>query len=115
MRCTCSMKPSNVRIIKIGKTETGIIDLDRTIIEVYLEGLEDESLIRDELFRRLKEKNYIPEKYADLYAEAFLREYRSFVESREPKKQTKMMGISENTSAPGRKGFGFFHRLFSKK
>ncbi len=35
MKCTCSMLPSNVRIVKVGDGDVGIVDLEKTVREVY--------------------------------------------------------------------------------
>jgi hypothetical protein len=78
------MIPSNIKIIKIGESEVGIIDLHNILREVYLLGLEDEPALKNELLRRTKEKNYFTENDQDLYGEAFLREYRSFAETQGP-------------------------------
>ena len=97
MKCTCSLKPSNLKIIKVGNGEVGIIDLRKILTEVYLLGIEDEPVLKEELLKRVKEKNYIPKGKEELYAEALWREYRSFSEvqerfskpNRENKRKTK--------------------------
>jgi hypothetical protein len=81
MECQCSKIPPNVRIIKIGGSEVGIIDLEKILRRVYLLKINDESVLREELFKRIKEKNYIPEDIKDQYAEAFFMEYLALMGS----------------------------------
>lgn len=82
MRCTCSMMPSNVRIIKVGGSDVGIVDLEKIIREVYFLKIEDEAAVREKLLEKIKANNFIPADRQNLYSEALLREYGSYVETR---------------------------------
>lgn len=66
MRCPCSMIPPDFKIIKIGDSEIGIYDLRKILRKVYLLGIEDEQTLKDELLRRVKERNYISKDRQDL-------------------------------------------------
>lgn len=59
MKCTCSMMPSNIKIIKVGDSEVGIIDLRKILSEVYFLGMEDERALKDELLRMNKKPGFI--------------------------------------------------------
>jgi hypothetical protein len=102
------MMPSNVKIIKVGDSEVGIIDLMKILREVYLLGLEDELPLKEELVRRAREKNYISEKGLDLYAEALWREYRSFAEAQWPVKKAQKKEVKQKEN----KITSLFKRLF---
>lgn len=82
MKCPCSMMPSNVKIIKVGDSNVGIIDLEKTFREVYFLKIEDEAAAREKLLEKIKANNFIPADRENLYSEALLREYRSYVETR---------------------------------
>jgi len=77
-------KSNKTRIIKIGGVETGVIDLDQILMDVYLLGLENEKEIESELLKRAKEKNYIPESREVYYSIALMSEYRKLLEEKEP-------------------------------
>lgn len=86
--CQCSNIPSYVKIIKVGNSEVGIVDLMKILRQTYFKRIENESVLREELVRQVKEKNYISEDREDLSAEALLREYRRYAESRVPADKT---------------------------
>jgi len=68
-----------VRQIKIGKHQTGIVGLDEALKETAEEcrGFSDEK-IGAVMVGKLSGKNYIPSTVISLYASAFLREYKKF-------------------------------------
>jgi hypothetical protein len=51
MECQCSKIPRNVRIIKVGDSEVGIIDLEKILRRVYLLKIKNESVLKEEIFR----------------------------------------------------------------
>ncbi len=85
MNRPCGCGRPNVRYIKVGNINVGIVGLDEILFNVYILGIEDEVLIKKELVEMLKKKNYIPENMEDLYSEAFLREYKIFLKKQEVK------------------------------
>ena len=62
--------------ILIDDKETGIDHLDWIFEEVQKLKLADEAAITEELLKRVKEFNYVPTKKTDVYAAAFLVEYK---------------------------------------
>lgn len=67
-------------IIRVGRARIGIMGLKATLQEVAQDhGEKGEEAIKEELLKRLKKKNYIPEKASEEYAKAFWREYRKFM------------------------------------
>jgi len=68
-----------VRQIKIGKHQTGIVGLDDALKEIAEEcqNFSDER-IGERMVEKLSKKNYIPSNVSSLYASAFLREYKKF-------------------------------------
>ena len=68
-----------VRQIKIGKHQTGIIGLDDALKEASEEsqGFSDQK-IGALMVEKLSKKNYIPSTVTSLYESAFLREYKKF-------------------------------------
>jgi small redox-active disulfide protein 2 len=68
-----------VRQIKIGKHQTGIVGLDDALKEIAEEclGFSDKR-IGERMVEKLSKKNYIPSNVTSLYASAFLREYKKF-------------------------------------
>ncbi|MGB8952753.1 MAG: hypothetical protein WCC06_08845 [Candidatus Aminicenantales bacterium] len=87
MGCQCSNVPANVRIIRVGESEVGIIELEEIIRGVYFLKLQDEVRLKDELFKRVREKNWIPEGRKDAYTEALFREYLAYTRSRRSPRQ----------------------------
>lgn len=87
MGCQCANIPANVRIIKVGESEVGIIDLENIIRGAYFLKLRDEALLKEELFRRVREKNGIPEDRKELYTEALFREYLAYAGSHQSTRQ----------------------------
>ena len=66
-------------IIRVGKTQIGIIGLKETIEKVAKDYADKaEEVIKEELLNILKEKNYIPAPAIEEYARAFWREYQKF-------------------------------------
>jgi small redox-active disulfide protein 2 len=67
-------------IIRVGKAQIGIVGLKETLERVAQDhGDKGEEAIRDELFKRLKVRNYIPEPAKEEYVRAFWREYQKFM------------------------------------
>lgn len=87
MGCQCSNVPANVRIIRVDESEVGIIDLENIIRGAYFLKLRDEALLKEELFRRVREKNWIPEDRKEVYAEALFREYLAYAGSHQSLRQ----------------------------
>lgn len=75
------MSDDDITRINVGGQATGIIGLKPILEEVANEFKDrtDED-IKGELLNRLSKKNYISSKSTDVYAHAFLREYKQFVE-----------------------------------
>jgi small redox-active disulfide protein 2 len=69
-----------VRQIKIGKHQTGIVGLDEALKQTAEEcqGFSDQK-IASLLIQKLSPKNYIPSSAIPLYESAFLREYKKFM------------------------------------
>ncbi|MDD1718272.1 MAG: NAC family transcription factor [Methanoregulaceae archaeon] len=64
------------RILVEGK-ETGIDRLEWIIEEVIHLDLPDETIIKEELLKRVKQFNYVPTKKTEAYAGALMEEYRN--------------------------------------
>lgn len=62
--------------IRVGKHVVGIISLRKILTDVQELSLEDETRVKEELLRRVKEANYVPELAEAEYREALYREYR---------------------------------------
>lgn len=107
MECSCSKIPSNIKIIKVGDSEVGIIDLRKTLRKVYLLQIEDEEALKQELASRVKEKNHIEEKWLNLCEEAPLREYRAYAQTQRPIKQN---NDNQKLHSPGT--VSFLKRIF---
>jgi hypothetical protein len=107
MKCTCSRVPSNVRIIKVGDSEVGTIDLRKVLRQAYRLQFEDESLLKEELLRRVKEKNHIEETWLNLYEEALLLEYHAYAQTQRPIKQN---NDNQKLQSPGT--VSFLKRIF---
>jgi len=103
------MMPSNVKIIRIGDGDVGVIDLEQTIREVYFLQIEDEDAVRDKLLEKIKTKNFIPAERETLYGEALLREYRSYVERRYGAKKVSTPSVKQDS-----RGFLKFLRKFRR-
>ena len=93
------MMPSNVKVIKVGDSDVGIVDLKKTFREIYFLEIEDEGELRERLLAKVKTNNFIPAEKEYLYAEALLREYRSFVEMRYRGKKISLQPAGQ--SSPG--------------
>ncbi len=100
------MVPPNVKIIKVGETEVGIIDLVKTIKEVYFLKIEDEARIKEKLLEKVKANNSIPPDRESLYGEALLREYFSYVERR--------FGVKKVSAPPVKQESRGFFRFLKK-
>ena len=68
----------DVKTIKVGRFNVGIIGLDDALKEVSEMGLSPEEA-KEKLFEILSAKNYIPPKVSEDYKNAFFREYRRFL------------------------------------
>ena len=74
------MSQKDVRKIKVGKHNIGIIGLENTLEVVAKDYAgKPEAEIIDELLIRLSEKNYIPGNIRQEYGKAFLREFSKFL------------------------------------
>lgn len=94
------MPDDKITQIKVGGHATGIIGLQSILEEVangFEGGTDDE--IKDELLNRLSRKNYISSNTRDIYAHAFLREYKKFVG--EPFEDTESGGLEIKVLGPG--------------
>ena len=109
MKCSCSMMPSNVKIIKVGDSEVGIIDLEKTMREVYFLKIGDEDAVKAKLLEKIKTSNFIPPARELLYSEALLREYRSYVERRYGEKSVLTPPVKQDSP-----GFLKFLRKFRR-
>jgi hypothetical protein len=69
------------RRVMIDGKETGIDQLDFVFEEVRKLGLTDDSILAEEIMKRVKVFNYVPSKKDALYREALLREYKQEVRS----------------------------------
>jgi hypothetical protein len=79
----CCSKPI-ARIIKVGKSEAGLVGLDQALRNAHMSGLENEQEIQRSLLQWIKEfGNYIPPSTENIYKEALLREYRKYVEQKQ--------------------------------
>ena len=74
------MVQSDVTQIRVGKFSAGIIGLKQVLEEMAGEyGEKPDEEVREELLRRLRKKNYIPDQAGDSYGRAFLREFKMFL------------------------------------
>jgi hypothetical protein len=64
------------RRVLIDGRETGIDQLDFIFEDVRKLGLKDDSMIADEIMKRVRVFNYVPSKIEALYRESLLREYK---------------------------------------
>jgi hypothetical protein len=68
-------KITTKRVLIDGK-ETGIDHLDWIFSEVKKLNPDNDSVLADELLKRVKEFNYVPTKKTEVYATALVEEYR---------------------------------------
>jgi small redox-active disulfide protein 2 len=67
-------------IIRVGKAQIGIVGLKETLEKVVKDHAhKGEEVIKEELFKCLKVRNYIPVPAKEEYVRAFWREYQKFV------------------------------------
>ena len=74
------MSENEVTQIRIDKSIVGIIGLEQAMNAmalVFAHRSDDE--IGNEILKRVSEKNYIPSRAKELYAKAFVREFRKFL------------------------------------
>ncbi len=94
------MSQDDVRQIKVGKHTLGIIGLTHVIEEVAKDFAErDDSEIQIELLSRLSISNYIPDSMQDIYARAFLREFKKYIG--EPYDEEVSEGLEIKVLGPG--------------
>ena len=67
------------RRILIDEKETGIDHLEFVFEEVKKLKLDDDTIISDEVLKRVKVFNYVPTKKTAEYSVALIREYRKFL------------------------------------
>lgn len=60
MNCVCSKIPPSIRIIRVGDSEVGLMDLPKIFREVYFLKIEPESALKEELLKTVKAKNHVP-------------------------------------------------------
>jgi len=94
------MSRDDVRQIKVGKHTLGIIGLTHVIEEVAKDFAErDDSEIQIEFLSRLSISNYIPDSMQDIYARAFLREFKKYIG--EPYDEEVSEGLEIKVLGPG--------------
>ncbi|MTI83799.1 MAG: hypothetical protein FH756_07810 [Firmicutes bacterium] len=72
----CDPKAPRVFQIQVGDGPVGITGLDRAISEVKaMEPLSEEK-VKEELFKKIKAHNYIPDSAREKYCVALFREYQ---------------------------------------
>jgi small redox-active disulfide protein 2 len=68
------------KVIRVGKYKIGIMGLQQAFEEVSKDfNGQHPQIIKDELFKRLKTRNYIPEPAKEEYVKAFWQEYQKFM------------------------------------
>jgi small redox-active disulfide protein 2 len=73
-------KPSDVAQLKIGQHRYGIVGLKHALEALSAtHAKQPDSVVVEELLRRLSKDNYIPEKAKGKYGRAFVREFRKFL------------------------------------
>jgi hypothetical protein len=74
------MGSPDVTQVRVGRHMTGIVGLKQNLAQVAgrREGLTDTQIV-EMLLQSLSQSNYIPDNIRDLYAQAFLREFKSFI------------------------------------
>lgn len=114
MGCQCSNIPANLKIIRVGDSEVGLFDLRKTLSAVYRLEIEDETDLKKELLQRIlqriKEKNSVSPEREDIYAEALLREHRSFAKTQRPLPKQSVQAKKKSD-----KSRDFFKNIFSKR
>jgi small redox-active disulfide protein 2 len=94
------MTESEIVQIKVGKDRVGIIGLKQVLTEVAKAyGGKADSEIEAELYRRLSERNYIPEPVKIEYCRAFLREFKK--STGQPVEETDPNGLEVKVLGPG--------------
>ena len=68
------------KLIRVGEFRIGILGLQEAFEEVSrdFDG-QSPQVVKEELFKRLKERNYIPERAKEEYVKAFWQEYQKFI------------------------------------
>ncbi len=70
---------SEIEQIRVGTCMVGITSLREILRDVQMLSLEDEIRVKEELLKRVKEANYVPESAEAEYRKALYREYRRFL------------------------------------
>lgn len=78
----CGTRIVGLRKIEVAGRSTGILGLDETFQEYLKGGRVPDEATGDDLVEDLRKLNFIAEGAEQMYREAFLREYRSYYESR---------------------------------
>lgn len=74
------MSQDDITQIRVGQHPVGIIGLSRALAEAGKEfGARFDDAIGEELLKRLRKTNYIPDSARESYKSSFLREYRKFM------------------------------------
>ena len=74
------MPESDVTQVKIGRGSVGILGLKKTLqdmVATHADVPDDE--VKEELLKRLRKQNYIPDRVSEEYGMAFLREFKKFL------------------------------------
>jgi len=74
----CDPKAPRVYKLNLDGGQVGLLGVEQAFLEVLSLGRADEDVLAEELLRRLKKKNYIPDSAAGKYKAALLREYKEF-------------------------------------
>lgn len=77
--CCPASAARSIRNIKVGNVLVGLSRLSEIFDEVSNLGLEDESIIMNELLKKVRIYNYVPSNSDEEYAKALLVEYRKEV------------------------------------
>lgn len=73
----CCLGVNGVKRIKVGDIEVGLLGLDKIFKEVRALGI-DSDVLKEELLKRVKIYNYVPERREGEYTIAILKAYKTF-------------------------------------
>ena len=94
------MSQDDIVQIRVNRQAIGIIGLKATIADMSKEYAErPDNEIGAELFKRLSERNYIPDRVKPEYEKAFLREFKKFLGK--PYKEEVPEGVQIKVLGPG--------------
>ncbi|RLC79117.1 MAG: hypothetical protein DRI61_08580 [Chloroflexi bacterium] len=75
----------SVKMILVGDFTVGLIGLDEVFEELYREGNAPSERLKEQLLAKVRAYNYIPPKAESEYAQALLREYKRFYQTKKGK------------------------------